>query len=212
MAVSDNRKLVVLDVDSTLINEEVIDLLAKRAGCEMQVSKITESAMAGKIDFEESLRKRVKLLTGLTSEVLNEVRDEITLTSGAKELIDHVKQNGCAIGLVSGGFVQVIKPLVEKLGIDHFRANNLEIIDGVITGKVTGKVIDRAAKALALKEYAKTESIPMHRTIAIGDGANDIDMIQEAGLGVAFCAKETLKEVADVSINKRDLREVIQYL
>ena len=151
-------------------------------------------------------------MTGLTSEVLNEVRDEITLTSGAKELIDHVKQSGCAIGLVSGGFVQVIKPLVEKLGIDHFRANNLEIIDGVITGKVTGKVIDRAAKALALKEYAKTESIPMHRTIAIGDGANDIDMIQEAGLGVAFCAKETLKEVADVSINKRDLREVIQYL
>ena len=128
MPLSYNRKLVVLDVDSTLINEEVIDLLAKKAGHEKEVSKVTESAMAGEIDFEESLRRRVKLLTGLRSSVFDEIQSEITLTTGAKELIDTLKQRGFAIGLVSGGFVQVIKPLAEELGIAHFRANNLDVL------------------------------------------------------------------------------------
>mgnify|MGYP003336357138 CR=1 FL=1 len=206
------RRLFLFDVDSTLINEEVIDLIAAEAGVIEQVSQITTAAMSGNLDFSESLIKRVALLSGVSTTVLNEVQSEITLTNGAVDLIKTLLGKGDVVAVVSGGFTEVIAPLLTSLKIKDFKANSLQIIDGRLTGKVQGAIIDRRAKAEFLREIAAIHQIPLAHTVAVGDGANDIDMIQTAGIGVAFCAKPALIEVADRVINTRDLREVLKVI
>ena len=206
------KKLVVMDVDSTLIQQEVIELLAQRANQGEKVKIITDSAMRGEIDFEESLRSRVELLKGLPESVLQEVRSEIVLTPGARTLISTLKKLGHSIAVVSGGFTEVIEPIIKDLGIKHYRANNLEIQDGVLTGKVTGPIIDRAAKATALRDFATIENVSLEQTIAIGDGANDLDMIALAGLGIAFNAKPAVKAAADSSVSAPYLDSVLYLL
>ena len=195
------KKLVQLDVDSTLIKQEVIELLAAKAGVWAEVIAITESAMRGELDFESSLRARVALLKSLPESALKEVQNEIILTPGARTLIRTLQRLGHSISIVSGGFVDVIAPLISELGITHFRANQLEIVDGFLTGGLVGPIIDRAAKAQALRDFAAIESISMDQTVAIGDGANDLDMIAAAGLGIAFNAKPAVKAAADSSLS-----------
>ncbi|CAB5111594.1 unannotated protein [freshwater metagenome] len=207
-----SKKLVQLDVDSTLITQEVIELLAAKAGAGKEVTAITESAMRGDLDFEDSLRARVALLKGLPESVISEVQSEITLTPGASVLIRTLQGLGHAVSVVSGGFIDVIAPLISELGIVHFRANKLEIVDGVLTGQVTGPIIDRAAKAKALREFAALESITIEQTVAIGDGANDLDMIAAAGLGIAFNAKPAVKAAADSSVSSPYLDSVLYLL
>ena len=204
------RRLFLFDVDSTLINEEVIDLIAAKAGVLEQVSQITTAAMSGNLDFSESLIKRVALLSGVSTTVLNEVQSEITLTNGAVDLIKTLLGKGDVVAVVSGGFTEVIAPLLTSLKIRDFKANSLQIIDGRLTGKVQGPIIDRRAKAEFLREIAEIHQIPLAHTVAVGDGANDIDMIQNAGVGIAFCAKPALVEVADRVIMNRDLMEVLK--
>ena len=204
------RRLFLFDVDSTLINEEVIDLIAAKAGVSEQVSQITTAAMSGNLDFSESLIKRVALLSGVSTTVLNEVQSEITLTNGAVDLIKTLLGKGDVVAVVSGGFTEVIAPLLTSLKIKDFKANSLQIIDGRLTGKVQGPIIDRRAKAEFLREIAAIHQIPLAHTVAVGDGANDIDMIQNAGVGIAFCAKPALVEVADRVIINRDLMEVLK--
>jgi phosphoserine phosphatase len=204
------RRLFLFDVDSTLINEEVIDLIAAKAGVLEQVSQITTAAMSGNLDFSESLIKRVALLSGVSTTVLNEVQSEITLTNGAVDLIKTLLGKGDVVAVVSGGFTEVIAPLLTSLKIKDFKANSLQIIDGRLTGKVQGPIIDRRAKAEFLREIAAIHQIPLAHTVAVGDGANDIDMIQNAGVGIAFCAKPALVEVADRVIVNRDLMEVLK--
>ena len=206
------RKLILFDVDSTLINEEVIEVFARYAGVLQEVKEITNAAMSGHIDYEQSLRRRVSLLKGLPSSIIDEVRQEISLTEGARDLIAKILAVGHVPAVVSGGFTSVIEPLMKELEIKHYRANVLGIVDGKLSGDVVGTVVDRKAKAFALQDFASIEDILIENTIAIGDGANDIDMIQLAGIGIAFCAKDALIEVADISITTRDLRQVIQYL
>lgn len=207
-----SKKLVQLDVDSTLITQEVIELLAAKAGAGKEVAAITESAMRGELDFEDSLRARVALLKGLPESVIAEVQSEITLTPGASVLVRTLQGLGHAVSVVSGGFIDVIAPLISELGIVHVRANKLEIIDGVLTGQVTGPIIDRAAKAKALREFAALESITIEQTVAIGDGANDLDMIAAAGLGIAFNAKPAVKAAADSSVSSPYLDSVLYLL
>jgi phosphoserine phosphatase len=206
------KKLVQLDVDSTLITQEVIELLAAKAGVGEEVKRITESAMRGEIDFEQSLRARVHLLKGVPDSVIAEVQAEIVLTPGARTLIKTLQRLGHTVSVVSGGFIQVIAPLIAELGITHFRANTLGINNGILTGEVEGPVIDRAAKATALCEFAKLESISMAQTVAIGDGANDLDMIAAAGLGIAFNAKPVVKAAADSSVSAPYLDSVLYLL
>jgi len=206
------KKLVQLDVDSTLITQEVIELLAARAGVGEEVKAITESAMRGEIDFEQSLRARVHLLKGVPGSVITEVQAEIILTPGARTLIKTLQRLGHTVSVVSGGFIQVIAPLIAELGITHFRANTLGINNGILTGEVEGPIIDRSAKATALYEFAKLESISMAQTVAIGDGANDLDMIAAAGLGIAFNAKPIVKAAADSSVSTPYLDSVLYLL
>ena len=206
------RRLFLFDVDSTLINEEVIDLIAAKAGVSEQVSQITTAAMSGNLDFSESLIKRVALLSGVSTTVLNEVLSEITLTNGAVDLIKTLLGKGDVVAVVSGGFTEVIAPLLTSLKIKDFKANSLQIIDGRLTGKVQGPIIDRRAKAEFLREIAAIHQIPLAHTVAVGDGANDIDMIKNAGIGIAFCAKPALVEVADRVIKNRDLMEVLKVI
>ena len=206
------NKIFLLDVDSTLINEEVIDLLAAQAGVSKEVSQITSSAMAGELDFSESLVKRVSLLAGLSITAIAHVQKKITLTNGAADLITALQSRGDIVAVVSGGFTEIISPLLATLKISRFKANSLEIIEGQLTGKVNGEIVDRRAKAEFLKELVALSGIPLSDTVAIGDGANDIDMIQSAGIGVAFCAKPALVNVADRVINTRDLREVLKVI
>ncbi|MTA31717.1 MAG: phosphoserine phosphatase SerB [Actinobacteria bacterium] len=206
------KKLVVMDVDSTLIQEEVIELLGNKAGKGPEIAKITESAMRGELDFEASLRARVALLAGLPETVLTEVQKEITLTPGARTLVRTMHKLGHHVALVSGGFESVIAPIVSELGIKHMRANNLEIIDGKITGNLVGPIIDRAGKANALREFAAEHSVALEQTIAIGDGANDLDMIAVAGLGIAFNAKPAVKAAADSSLSAPYLDSVLYLL
>lgn len=202
-------KLVVMDVDSTLIQQEVIELLGAKAGVQSEIAKITEAAMRGELDFEASLRARVALLKGLPASVLEDVRSEITLTPGARTLVRTLKKLGHHIALVSGGFEPVIAPLASELGIDHLRANNLEIADGKLTGALVGSVIDRAGKATALREFAAQHNVDLEQTIAIGDGANDLDMIAIAGMGIAFNAKPAVKAAADSSVSAPYLDSVL---
>ena len=202
-------KLVVMDVDSTLIKQEVIELLGAKAGVQSEIAKITEAAMRGELDFEASLRARVALLKGLPETVLVDVQSEITLTPGARTLVRTLKKLGHHIALVSGGFEPVIAPLAAELGIDHMRANNLEIADGKLTGALVGPVIDRAGKATALRHFAAEHNIDLEQTIAIGDGANDLDMIAIAGMGIAFNAKPAVKAAADSSVSAPYLDSVL---
>jgi phosphoserine phosphatase len=203
------KRLVVMDVDSTLIQQEVIELLAAKAGVQEKVKKITDCAMRGELDFEASLIARVALLEGLPESVIKDVQSEISLTPGAKTLVRTLQRLGHAVAVVSGGFINVIQPMIDDLGISYFRANTLEIRHGKLTGKVIGPVVDRAAKAAALQEFARKEQIALAQTIAIGDGANDLDMIAVAGLGIAFNAKPAVKAAADSSVSAPYLDSVL---
>ena len=203
------KRLIVFDVDSTLIQGEVIEMLAERAGALDAVAAITEAAMRGELDFAESLHKRVATLAGLPAEVIDEVAEEIELTPGARTTIRTLRRLGFHCGVVSGGFRQVIEPLAHELMLDFVAANELEIVDGKLTGRVTGPVIDRAGKAKALRDFAEQAGVPMEQTVAVGDGANDIDMLNAAGLGVAFNAKPALREVADASLSNPYLDTVL---
>jgi phosphoserine phosphatase len=206
------KKLVVMDVDSTLIQQEVIELLGRRAGKEAEIKEITDRAMRGELDFETSLRARVSLLSGLSANVIDEVRQEILLTPGARTLVATLQKLGHSVAVVSGGFTAVIEPLLTDLGITHYRANTLEIVDGKLSGNILGDIIDRAAKATALRDFAALEGVSIEQTIAIGDGANDLDMIAAAGLGIAFNAKPAVKAAADSSLSAPYLDSVLYLL
>ncbi|WP_249138515.1 phosphoserine phosphatase SerB [Phycicoccus avicenniae] len=194
-------RLVVMDVDSTLIQDEVIELIAEHAGTLEEVAAVTDRAMNGELDFAESLAARVATLEGLPVSVLEEVREAVRLTPGARTLVRTLKDLGFTVALVSGGFCEIVEPIGADLGVDHVRANRLEVADGRLTGRVLGEVVDRPGKAAALREFADLEGLPLARTVAIGDGANDLDMLQAAGLGVAFNAKPVVREQADTSVN-----------
>lgn len=203
------KRLIVFDVDSTLIQGEVIEMLAARAGAEAAVAEVTEAAMRGELDFAESLHRRVATLAGLPAQVLDDVADQIELTAGARTTIRTLRRLGFYCGIVSGGFRQVIEPLAHDLMMDFVAANELEIVDGVLTGRVVGEVVDRPGKAKALRNFAQQAGVPMEQTVAVGDGANDIDMLTAAGLGVAFNAKPALREVADASLSHPYLDTVL---
>jgi phosphoserine phosphatase len=205
-------RLIVMDVDSTLIRDEVIDLLAARAGAAEEVAKVTAAAMRGELDFAASLRERVGLLAGLDAGVLDEVRDELRLTSGARTLISTLGGLGYKFGIVSGGFAQVIAPLAAELGIGYVAANTLEISAGKLTGRLSGPLIDRAAKADALRGFAADAGVPLSQTVAVGDGANDLDMIAAAGLGIAFNAKPVVRDAADTSLSVPYLDAILYLL
>ena len=195
------RKFLIMDVDSTLIQQEVIELLAAYAGKREEVTAVTEAAMRGELDFAQSLHARVAVLAGLPADVVEPVRAEVKLTEGAAELVAAFQAAGHAVAVVSGGFNQILQPIAEDLGLHYWIANELEIVDGALTGKVIGDVIDRAAKEKYLREWAAAEGIPMEHTIAVGDGANDLDMLGAAGIGVAFNAKPAVRAVADAAVN-----------
>lgn len=204
--------LVVLDVDSTLIQQEVIELLADHAGVTAAVREITERAMAGELDFESSLRERVALLKGVSATNFQAVTDRIEVTPGVVELIDSVHRASGKVGAVSGGFIQILEPLAKRLELDFWRANELEVALGALTGKVVGRVIDRSAKAEALLEWANLSGISRQDTVAVGDGANDIDMLQAAGTAVAFRPKPILRQYADLIIEENSMLPLIQKL
>ncbi len=206
------RRLVVMDVDSTLIQDEVIELIAAHAGREAEVAAITERAMRGELDFAASLHERVALLAGLPASVLDDVRHQVRLTPGARTLVRTLKRLGFTVGLVSGGFIEIVRPLADLLGIDHAEANRLEVVDDHLTGRVNGAVMDRAGKAAALRRFAAAEGIALARTIAIGDGANDLDMLDAAGLGIAFNAKPVVRAQADASVTVPYLDAVLYLL
>jgi len=206
------QRLIVMDVDSTLIQDEVIDLLAGHAGKETEVAAVTAAAMNGDLDFAESLRARVALLAGLPESALDEVRASIRLTAGARTLVRTLKRLGFTIAVVSGGFIEVVGPLAADLGIDHAHANRLDIKDGFLTGDLVGEIVDRQGKAAALRRFAAAEHVPMSRTVAIGDGANDLDMLAAAGLGVAFNAKPIVREQADAAVTVPYLDAVLYLL
>lgn len=206
------KRLVVLDVDSTLVQGEGIDELAARAGVLDEVAAITAAAMGGQLDFRQSLQARVGLLAGLSVSEVERVRDELVLTPGARTLVRTLKRLGYAVGVVSGGFTVLTDRFVTELSLDFAAANVLEVVDGRLTGRVIGEVVDRAGKARALTRFAAEHDVPLSQTVAIGDGANDIDMLQRAGLGIAFNAKAALRETAEVSVNTPFLDAVLYIL
>jgi phosphoserine phosphatase len=203
------KRLIVFDVDSTLVQGEVIEMLAAHAGVEAQVREITEAAMRGELNFTESLERRVGLLAGLPEAVLDEVADSIALTPGARTTVRTLKRLGYRCGVVSGGFNRIIDRIVNDLRLDFAAANDLEIVDGKLTGRVVGEIIDRAGKATALRRFADQYGIPLAQCVAVGDGANDIDMLRAAGMGVAFNAKPALREVADTALSHPYLDAVL---
>jgi len=207
-----SKHLVVMDADSTLLQDEVIDLLADECGCADEVSTITELAMAGEIDFAESLRRRVALLAGLPVSVLDDVRARLRLTPGARTLLRTLGRLGYVPAVVSGGFVEVLEPLMSELGVAHLVANRLETADGFLTGAVVGDIVDRAGKARALERLAEEIGVPLEQTVAVGDGANDIDMLSVAGLGIAFNAKPVVQEHADTALSVPYLDAVLYFL
>ncbi|MBI8988759.1 phosphoserine phosphatase SerB [Corynebacterium sp. CCM 8863] len=206
------KNLICFDCDSTLITGEVIEMLAAHAGKEEEVAEVTARAMRGEIDFEESLRERVAVLAGLDASVIDDVARDIVLTPGARTTIRTLQRMGYKTAVVSGGFIQVLEGLAADLELDYVRANTLEIEDGKLTGRVIGKVVDRAAKAEFLAEFAADSGLGLHQTVAVGDGANDIDMLSAAGLGIAFNAKPALREVADAAVNHPFLDEVLHIM
>lgn len=201
--------LVVLDVDSTLIEQEVIELLANFAGKADEVAKVTERAMSGELDFAGSLRARVATLKGLDQNILLQALEQVTLSKGAQQLIDAVHGAAGAVAAVSGGFNEILVPLAKRIGLDFFRANTLEIIDGKLTGDVIPPIIDKPAKASALMEWANQLGLTSAQTVAIGDGANDLDMMTAAGLSIGFNAKPRVRVAADVLIDSGDLADVL---
>ncbi|MGO9381079.1 MAG: phosphoserine phosphatase SerB [Mycobacterium sp.] len=203
------KRLVVFDVDSTLVQGEVIEMLAARAGAQGTVAAITEAAMRGELDFAQSLQQRVATLAGLPATVIDEVADQLELMPGARTTLRTLRRLGFHCGVVSGGFRRIIEPLAKELMLDYVAANELEIVDGTLTGRVVGPIIDRAGKAEALRDFAKQAGVPMGQTVAVGDGANDIDMLAAAGLGIAFNAKPALREVADASLSHPYLDTVL---
>jgi phosphoserine phosphatase len=203
------KRLIVFDVDSTLVQGEVIEMLAAHAGVEPKVRQITEAAMRGELNFTESLERRVGLLAGLPESVLDEVADTIALTPGARTTVRTLKRLGFRCGVVSGGFSRIIDRLVDELGLDFAAANDLEVVDGKLTGRVVGEVVDRAGKATALRRFAGEYGIPLAQCVAVGDGANDIDMLRAAGMGIAFNAKPALREVADTALSHPYLDAVL---
>lgn len=206
------QRLVVMDVDSTLIQDEVIELFAAHAGCEAEVAEVTTAAMRGELDFEQSLHARVALLAGLPESVVEKVRAEVRLTPGARTLIRTLKRLGYQVGVVSGGFTQVTDALREHLGLDFAAANTLEIVDGRLTGRVTGEIVDRPGKARLLRRFAAEAGVPLAQTVAIGDGANDLDMLNAAGLGVAFNAKPLVRQAAHTAVTVPFLDTVLYLL
>jgi len=206
------RFLVVFDVDSTLINEEAIELLAEHSGNRERVAEITERSMRGEIDFTTSLVERVATLKGLPVSVLEETSKSLTATVGAKALIDEIHARGGKDAAVSGGFIQLLDGLRQGLSLDYAMANTLGVQDGLLTGEVVGELINREAKAKYLESWASENGLELSQTIAIGDGANDLGMMAKAGLSVAFCAKPVVRENADVVIDERDLSKVIELL
>jgi len=206
------RFLVVLDSDSTLIENEVIELLADAAGARELVAAVTAQAMRGEIDFAQSLRARVKTLAGLPESVFTDVGLLVRPTPGVHELIAGLHAHGSRIGVVSGGFHEVLDPLAKSLGIDHWRANRLEVTDGHLTGNLSGPIIDATAKADTLQEWAAELGVSLPQTIAVGDGANDLKMMRVAGLGIAFNAKPVVRAQADVAIDICDLSQVLPLL
>ncbi|MBX3087500.1 MAG: phosphoserine phosphatase SerB [Cryobacterium sp.] len=206
------RFLVVLDVDSTLIEQEIIELLAEESGSGAEVASITLDAMNGKLDFEESLRARVATLKGLSISVFARVRRSIAVTKGVPELVRSVQAAGGRVGAISGGFHEVIDPLAAGLGLDRWRANTLEVEDGILTGRVRGRIIDAKAKAETLESWSRIYSIPLENAVSIGDGANDLEMMRLAGLSVAFEAKAPVRDQAGVILDDRDLSRVLPLL
>lgn len=201
--------LCVMDVDGTLIAEEVIDLLGKEAGCEEEISQITRQAMRGELDFETSLRARVALLKDLPVSVFDTVFKSIHLSQNAQEFISVLQKKGILVGLVSGGFTPIVERLAESLGISYFSANQLEVKDGFLTGKLVGKIVTGQVKNATLEKWRKELGLSKERTIAIGDGANDLLMLKSAGRGIAFCAKEFVKSVIACHVDKRDFLEAL---
>jgi phosphoserine phosphatase len=203
------KRLVVLDVDSTLIRDEAIDVLAARAGVGADVAAITERTMAGELDFAASLRARVSLLAGLPLAEVEAVRDSLQLTPGARTFVRTLHRLGYHVGVVSGGFTIFTDRFVDELGLDFAAANQLEIADGAVTGRVVGPILDRAGKAAALQRFAEEFGVPLTQPVAVGDGANDIDMLETAGLGIAFNAKSALRDAADAAVNLPYLDSVL---
>lgn len=203
------RHLVVLDADSTLFRGEVVDLLAERAGCAAEVEALTREAMAGSLDFEQSLRQRVALFAGLDAGILQQITNSVELAPGARTLVRTLTRLGYAVAVVSGGFEQVVAPIAAGIGIDQVAANSLGIVDGVLTGSLRGPVIDRAGKAEALAGFARANNVPLAQTIAVGDGANDVDMLTAAGLGIAFNAKPVVRDAADTTLNVPNLDAIL---
>jgi len=203
------KGLCVMDVDGTLILEEVIDLLGREAGREAEISQITSRAMRGELDFESSLRKRVSLLEGLPISVFDKVFNTIHLTPNAQKFISILQKNDILVGLVSGGFSPIVARLAKSLDIAYFSANQLEVKEGFLTGKLVGAIISPEVKQATLEKWRKEFKLPKERTVAIGDGANDLLMLKSAGLGIAFCAKEVLKKEIPNHVDKRDFLEVL---
>ena len=206
------QRLVVMDVDSTLIQGEVIEMIAAHAGCEEEVARITEAAMRGELDFTESLLARVALLQGVQVSALDEVYETLAYAPGARTMIRTLKRLGYKFALVSGGFTHIIEKIAAELGIDYYAANQLEVVDGVLTGRVVGSVVDRAGKATALRQFADEAGIPVKNTVAIGDGANDLDMLAASGLGIAFNAKPVVRDQPKTSVNVPYLDAIIYLL
>ncbi len=205
-------RLIVMDVDSTLIQGEVIEMLADHAGCLQKVAEVTEAAMRGELDFEQSLRERVALLEGLEASALDQVYESILLAPGARTMVRTLKRLGYRFAIVSGGFTQITDRIADDLGIDFAAANELEVVDGRLTGRIVGPVVDRAGKAAALRRFAAEVGVSTASTIAIGDGANDLDMLTAAGLGIAFNAKPVVQQAADTAVNVPYLDAIIYLL
>ena len=206
------KGLCVMDVDGTLIAEEVIDLLGKEAGCEEEISQITSQAMRGELDFERSLRARVALLEGLPISVFDTVFKSIHLSKNAQEFISILQKKGILVGLVSGGFAPIVKRLAKSLGISYLSANQLEVKDGFLTGRLVGEIVTAQEKQATLEKWRKELGLPKERTISIGDGANDLLMLKTAGHGIAFCAKEVVKTEITCHLDTRDLLEVLPFI
>jgi len=204
-----SKRLVMLDMDSTLIEQEVIDLLGRHSQQADEITQITKKAMAGEMDFQEALISRVKLLAGMDESVIKKVRDQISLTKGAQMLIQELHKMGHKVGVVSGGFIDVIEPILKSLDVDYYVANKLEISNGVLTGRIIGPIVDSHAKKKALEDFATREKVSMNQTVAIGDGANDLEMIKAAGLGIAFNAKPKVVAAADTTLSTKDLAAVL---
>ncbi|WP_033496654.1 phosphoserine phosphatase SerB [Bifidobacterium psychraerophilum] len=208
----ESKRLLVMDVDSTLIDEEVIDMLGQAAGSGECIAQITRRAMLGELDFKAALAERVGLLEGMPASVLDEVYAKIHFTKGALAMIDTAHSRGWKVGVVSGGFSELVNRLVAEAHIDHSLANGLEILDGTLTGKTVGTVVTKSTKLESLHQWAEEDGVAMSRTVAIGDGANDIPMIEAAGIGIAFCAKPAVQQAAHYAITQRDLMQVISII